>query len=182
VTGGTSDEAPLVARAVAGDREALGTLLDRHAAQARGMMGQILGPRADLDDLLGEARLRAVRGIEGFESRSAFATWYSQIAVHVALSEIRRRRRAEARPLPLPGSPGEDASRPAERRELRERLAAAVERLPPALRQVFDLVHREEIAPADVAERLAIPAATVRTRLFHARRRLREALDDLMSE
>jgi DNA-directed RNA polymerase specialized sigma24 family protein len=111
VTEGSSDEAPLVARAVAGDREALGTLLDRHAAQARGMMGQILGPRAELDDLLGEARLRAVRGIAAFESRSAFATWFSQIAIHVALSEIRRRRRADARPLPLPGSPGEDASR-----------------------------------------------------------------------
>lgn len=173
-------DAALVERACAGDRDALGALLDLHAGQARAMMAPIVGVRADLDDLIGESRLRALRAIGGFERRSAFATWYCRIAVNVALSELRRLRAAEARPLPLPGT-AEDASRPAERRELRERLAAAADRLPQALRQAFDLVHRDGLAPTEAAARLGVPAATVRTRLFHARRRLREALDDLMS-
>jgi RNA polymerase sigma-70 factor (ECF subfamily) len=69
----------------------------------------------------------------------------------------------------------------AERVELRERLAAAVDRLPPAMRQVFDLRHREGLEPTRIAASLGLPAATVRTRLFHARRRLKEALDDLVS-
>jgi RNA polymerase sigma-70 factor (ECF subfamily) len=178
---GDAEEASLVARAAAGDRDALGALLDRHGPQVRAMIAQVVGARADLDDLLQEARLRAVRSIAAFEARSAFATWFSRIGINVALSELRRLRAAAARPLPLPGE-GEDASRGAERRELRERLAAAADRLPPALRQVFDLVHVEGVAPSEVAERLGIPAATARTRLFHARRRLREALDDLVSE
>lgn len=183
LTADAPDEPRLVAAAVAGDRDALATLLDRHEGTARGMVLQMLGARADVDDLLQDARLRAVRSIGGFEGRSAFGTWFCRIAINLALSELRRRRRTDAAPLddaPPPVSP-DDPTRDAERVELRERLAAAVDRLPAGLRQAFDLVHRDGLAPTAAAERLGLPAPTVRTRLFHARRRLREALDDLVS-
>lgn len=179
------DEDRLVEAAVAGDATALGVLLDRHETQARAMALDLLGTRTDVDDLLQEARLRAVRAIAGFERRSAFATWFCRIAMNLALSELRRRRTAAAAPLEAAGDAvdrGPGPSLAAERRELRERLADALERLPAGLRQVFDLVHRDGGTPTAVAERLGLPAATVRTRLFHARRRLREALDDLVSE
>ena len=179
------DEARLVEAAVRGDAAALGTLLDRHEEQARAMALDLLGARTDVEDLLQDARLRAVRAIGTFERRSAFATWFCRIAMNLALSELRRRRTAAAAPLDAAGDAadrGPDPSLVAERRELRERLADALERLPAGLRQVFDLVHGGDSTPTAVAERLGLPAATVRTRLFHARRRLREALDDLVSE
>lgn len=180
-----AEEERLVEAAARGDAAALGTLLDRHERQARAMAADLLGPRTDLDDLLQEARLRAVRSIGTFQRRSAFATWYVRIAMNLALTELRRRRLVAAVPLEAAAdaaAPAADPSRDAERRELRERLADAVERLPAGLRAVFDLVHRGGEAPSAVAARLGLPAATVRTRLFHARRRLREALDDLVSE
>lgn len=174
------DEAPLVDAALAGDSAALSALIDRHETQVRAMVAQIVGARADLDDLMQDARLRAVRGIASFERRASFATWFSRIGMNVALSSLRRRRTEEAMPLDvIGGSP--DPQREAERRELRERLAAAVERLPAAHRQVFDMTHRDGLDSNAIAERLGLPAATVRTRLFHARRRLREVLDDLVS-
>lgn len=171
--------------AVRGDSAALAALFDRHDAQARAMVLDLLGARTDADDLLQDARLRAVAAIARFERRSSFATWYCRIALNLALTELRRRRAASAIPLDdgadaASAEPSPDVS--AERRELRERLADSVERLPAGLRRVFDMVHRDGIAPAAAAERLGIPAATARTRLFHARRRLREALDDLVSE
>jgi len=179
------DEERLVEAAVAGDGAALGSLLDRHEAEARAVARDLLGARADLEDLLQEARLRAVRSIGSFRRQSAFATWFCRISINLAISELRRRRPAAAAPLDaaadLPGG-GADPSLVAQRRELRERLADAVERLPAALRQVFDLVHRDGDTPLAISERLGLPAATVRTRLFHARRRLREALDDLVSD
>lgn len=183
LTADGSDEARLVADAVAGDRAALATLLDRHESAARGMILQMLGARADVDDLLQDARLRAIRSIGGFEGRSAFGTWFCRIAINLAVSELRRRRKADAAPLDVAPHPvsGDDPTRDAERVELRERLAAAVDRLPAGLRQAFDLVHRDGLAPTAAAERLGLPAPTLRTRLFHARRRLREALDDLVS-
>jgi RNA polymerase sigma-70 factor, ECF subfamily len=180
-----ADEEGLVAAAARGDAAALGALLDRHDRQARAMAADLLGPRTDLDDLLQEARLRAIRAIGSFEGRSAFGTWFSRIAMNLALSELRRRRLTAAAPIDDAAdaaAPAMDPSRNVERRELRERLADAVERLPAGLRAVFDSVHRDGESPGAVAERLGLPAATVRTRLFHARRRLREALDDLVSE
>lgn len=182
MTEDASDEARLVAAAVRGDGAALAALIARHEGAARGMVLQMLGARAEVDDLLQEARLRAVRSVGSFEGRSAFGTWFCRIALNLAVSELRRRRRTESAPLEDVAAPGDDPSRATERRELRERLAAAVDRLPAGLRQAFDLVHRDGLAPAAAAERLGLPAPTVRTRLFHARRRLREALDDLVSD
>lgn len=176
----SGDEAPLLDRALAGDRDALSALLDRHAGQVRAMIRDLVGARGPVEDLLQEARLRAVRGFPSFERRSKFATWFSRIGVNLAVSELRSRRQVEALPMSVEG--GEDPSRAAERRELRERMAAALDRLPAAQRQAFDLAYRDGLDSGEIGARLGLPAATVRTRIFHARRRLREALDAHLSD
>lgn len=176
------DEA-LVAEAVAGDRAALGELLTRHEGRVRGLLVQMLGPRGRLDDLVQDVRLKAVRGFARFRGDAAFTTWLHRIAVNTAISELRRRRTEEA----LSDEPSGREPPPelaAERRELRERLADAVDRLPPLLAEAFELRYHGGhggLDSAEIGRRLHVPAATVRTRLFHARRRLREALDDLLS-
>jgi RNA polymerase sigma-70 factor (ECF subfamily) len=174
------DDEALLALAVGGDSEALGELLTRSESRVRGLLAQMLGPRGRLDDLVQDVRLKAVRGFAGFRGESAFTTWLHRIAVNTAISELRRRRSDEALPEDLAGRepPPELA---AQRRELRERLAAAVERLPPLLAEAFELRYHLGIDSAEIGRRLEVPPATVRTRLFHARRRLREALDDLLS-
>lgn len=174
------DDEALLARAVAGDREAQGKLLTRHEARVRGVLAQMLGPRGRLDDLTQEVRLKAIRGFARFRGDALFTTWLHRIAVNTAISELRRRRSEESLPEEPPGrEPPPELS--AERRELRERLAAAVDKLPPLLAEAFELRYHEGIDSAAIGRRLDVPAATVRTRLFHARRRLREALDDLLS-
>jgi len=174
------DDEALLARAVGGDAEALGELLTRHESKVRGLMAQMLGPRGRLDDLVQDVRLNAVRGFARFRGDAAFTTWLHRISVNTAISELRRRRSEES----LPEEPAGREPPPelaAERRELRERLAAAVDRLPPLLAEAFELRYRTGIDSAEIGRQLDVPAATVRTRLFHARRRLREALDDLLS-
>lgn len=174
------DDEALLARAVAGDREAQGELLTRHESRVRGLLAQMLGPRGRLDDLVQEVRLKAVRGFAGFRRDAAFTTWLHRIAVNTAISEMRRRR-AEDSLADEPTSREPAPELAAERRELRERLAAAVDRLPPLLSEAFELRYRQNLDSIEIGRRLDVPAATVRTRLFHARRRLREALDDLLS-
>lgn len=63
-------------------------------------------------------------------------------------------------------------------RELAQRLAAALEHLPPQQREAFVLCEVEEMTSAQAAALADVPEATVRTRLFHARRRLRDLLDE----
>ena len=181
------DEALLVAAARAGDRAALATLLEREESRIDVLLSSTLGARHASADLAQEVRLRAVRGIAGFRGDAGFGTWVHRITMNVAISALRRLRAEAARPQPLPDEVEEtrsgrssDPARDAQRTELRERLAAAVDRLPPLMAEVFTLRHRQGLEPAQIADRLDVPAATVRTRLFHARRRLREALDDLV--
>lgn len=177
---GGVDDADRLARARAGDRGAFAELAAENDGAVRGALHQILGRRPEVDDLVQETWEKALRALPGFRGDAAFGTWATRIAMNLAISELRRRRRADAAALPeVPG--GSPPELHAERRELRERLAAAVDRLPPLLRQAFDLRYREDLDSTRAAERLGVPAATVRTRLFHARRRLREALDDLVS-
>lgn len=180
VTEAEGDEPRLVDAALGGDRVALATLLDRHSGQVRAMIHDLVGARGPVDDLLQEARLRVVRGISSFERRARFATWFSRIGVNLAVSELRKRRTQEALPVALAG--GDDPGRDAERVELRERMAAALDRLPPAQREAFDLAYRDGLDSTEIGARLGLPAATVRTRIFHARRRLREALDAYLSD
>ncbi len=178
-----SSEERLLERARAGDGDAFAELTTRHEPVVRGLLHRTLGARADVDDLLQETRLRALRALGGFRGGATFRTWISRIALNLAISEIRRRRVRETQPLDpdLTGA-GEEPWLQAGRIELRERLGAAVDRLPPALRQAFHMRYTEGFDATDIAARLRTPAATIRTRLFHARRRLRETLDDLVSE
>ncbi len=179
-TGG-GDEAALLALARAGDRAALGTLFEREVPRVvRALLLRTLGPRVALDDLVQDVRVKAVRGIEGFRGDASFGTWLHRITMNVAISTLRRMRRTDALPDEIT-SKGPGPALQAERTELRERLAAAVERLPPLMEEAFQLKYQEGFDAVTIAERLGVPAATVRTRLFHARRRLREALDDLVS-
>ena len=179
---GPDDERALLERARAGDREAFAELTCASTAQVSGMLFQMLGARADLDDLLQDTWTRALRALPGFRGDAAFSTWVSRIAVNLALSELRRRRIRETAPLEDRAGRQEEPWVHAGRVEIRERMAAAVDRLPPAMKEVFELRYRTGLDSRRISERLAIPAPTVRTRLFHARRRLREALDDLLAD
>ena len=177
-------EASLLVRAQSGDADAFCELTERHAPRLRGVLHGLLGARADVDDLLQDACIRALKALPGFRGDAKFGTWYGRIATNLAISELRRRRQRATVPLSEGAAEpavDDDPSRNTQRVELRERLAAAVDRLPPTMRQAFDLRHRRGLKPAQIALELDLPAATVRTRLFHARRRLREALHDLVS-
>lgn len=177
-------EAALLARARAGDAEAFSELTELHLPRLRGVLLGLLGARADVDDLLQDARMRALKSLPNFRGDAKFGTWFGRIATNLGISELRRRRLRAT--VPLSESHAEpsvdiDPSLQSQRVELRERLAAAVDRLPPAMRQVFELRHRRDLEPTQIARELNLAPVTVRTRLFHARRRLREALHDLVS-
>ncbi|HVL55353.1 MAG TPA: RNA polymerase sigma factor [Burkholderiaceae bacterium] len=184
------NDTALAARIAAGDEAALRLLMRRNNRTLFRAARSILGNDADAEDAVQEAYLAAFRGIDRFRGESRLSTWLTRIAINEALK--RRRASGRADVIVLRGeladeqqeesvaeSTGGPIDRPdhqALRAEVRRLIEAKIDALPDAFRTVFVLRAVEEMAVDEVAEALAIPEATVRTRFFRARAMLRESL------
>lgn len=177
------DEAALVARAVRGDRAAFGTLVERYAAVARRVARAVLGNPEDADDAAQDAMLSALVKLDQYDPRRPFGPWLLRIVANAATD--RRRRRSVRRVEPLDTGLTAGGQRPdttAERRALGERLRQALAELPPRRRMAVVLFDVEGYSHAEIAVILRIPEGTVRSEVFHARRRLRALLVDWKEE
>jgi RNA polymerase sigma-70 factor, ECF subfamily len=149
----------------------------------------ILKDRSEAEEAVQAAYLSAFASIGGFEGRSSLSTWLTRIVANEALGRLRAARRRQAhleregvavldsyRENLMRGSeaPAPDAA--VAREQLRRLLERAVAGLPDVFRTVFVLRDIEGLSVEDTAATLGIPAATVKTRLLRARRRLQEAL------
>ena len=150
----------------------------------------ILGNRAEAEDAVQSAYLRAFAAIRSFEGRSSLSTWLTRIAINEALGRVRaaKRRRAhledasvavldDYRDKLMQGSMSGMAPDKAQARaELRAIMEAAIAALPEPFRLVFVLREIEELGVEEVSATLGILPATVKTRHLRARRRLQQAL------
>ena len=181
--GGAPEDRELVARTLAGDRAAFGLLVERYADQARRVAHAALGDPDDGDDAAQDAFLRAFTKLDQYDQRRPFGPWLLRIVSNAATD--RRRRRSIRRTEPLESSLAGGGPRPdtnAERAALRERLRQALVTLPERRRLAVVLFDVEGYAHAEIAEILGIPEGTVRSEVFHGRRRLRELLSDWKEE
>ena len=138
----------------------------------------VLRQREDAEDVAQEAFARAYRRFRQLRDRTRFRAWLTRMTWRLALDRQRGEQRrvtrdaayAEARRPPLLVPPG-----PVERLRAQE-LWHAIDALPPKLRIVVVLASIERYGMDEVAALLGIPAGTVKSRLFEARRRLKEML------
>lgn len=149
----------------------------------------ILKDQAEAEEAVQAAYLAAFTNIRTFEGRSALSTWFTRIVVNEALG---RRRAAERRRRDLEqegiavidhyrealmrGSHAEAPDVALAREQIRRLLEQAVADLPDPFRTVFVLREIEGLSLEETAEILNVPVATVKTRLFRGRRRLRTVL------
>ncbi len=172
-------EADLVARTLSGDKAAFGVLVERYAAQARRVARAVLGDPDDADDAAQDGFLSALVKLGQYDARRPFGPWLMRIVANAATDRRRRRqvRRAESLdPSLVGGGPRPDAE--AVRSELADRLRAALAELPARRRTAVVLFDVEGYSHAEIAGILGIPEGTVRSEVFHARRRLRALLAD----
>jgi RNA polymerase sigma-70 factor (ECF subfamily) len=172
-------DAYLAASARVGDAKALALLVKRWNPKLVSHAWRLLGDAEAARDAAQEGWAEIVRSLPRLEDTSAFATWAYRIVsrrcARAIGGAIRRRRLAEAvaaEPAPKPelGLQQDEASDA-------ERLRRAIAALPPEQRAAIALFHLEEMSVAETAVALAVPAGTVKTRLMHARRKLRAALE-----
>jgi RNA polymerase sigma-70 factor (ECF subfamily) len=174
-----ADEAALVAQALAGDRAALGALVTLYEAPVRRLTRAILRNAADADDAAQEAMLSALVKLDQYDPHRPFGPWLLRIASNAAIDRRRRQRVREVSVL-RDDVASTDAlpDQQAERQALGERLRAALDQLPERYRLAVVLFDVEGYSHAEIADILGVAPGTVRSAVFHARRRLRVLLHD----
>lgn len=186
-----AEDAAIVGRVVAGDRDAFELLVERHRDRVFRLALRLCGgDRGRAEDVAQEAFLRAFRGLAGFEHGALFGTWLHRVTVNVAISEIRRRRaskRGAALSLDAPAgpedertlqveSPNVDPASDALADERRRHVLSAIDALEPELKVLVVLVNLEGRSYEEAAEIASVPIGTVRSRLHRAREILEERL------
>ncbi len=143
------------------------------------MCRRLAGNEADALDATQEALIAIARGIRRFDGRAAFTTWAYRVATNACLDELRRRRRRPAPGLPDDLGQGEVATTAALAIDVvADRLAidAALQELPEDFRAAVVLRDLCDLDYAEIAEVLAIPPGTVRSRIARGRAQLARRL------
>jgi RNA polymerase sigma-70 factor (ECF subfamily) len=134
----------------------------------------MVGDYEDARDVAQAAFVKAFSKLGSFDPRHRFFSWLYRIMVNEALNLIDRRRPGV--PLPPGLAVAVDPSAVLEATECAELVQTALRELPPESREVLVLRHFGELSYQEMAETLAIPEKTVKSRLFTARQRLGEIL------
>ena len=178
----------------AGDPEEFARLVDAYSGKIYRLASKMLNQQLDAEDVLQETFLKAYRGIKSFDGRSKISTWLFRIATNEALMVIRRKH-PDTVSIDEPIETEEGEQEPIQivdwcclpeeellSDETKERLDAAVQKLPEKLRVVFILRDINDLSTHETAEILGLTETAVKTRLSRARLRLREELSIYFSE
>jgi len=161
----------LVGRIARGEREAMRDLYTRHGDTLFRFALSLLGDAAAAEDAVQEAMLAVWCGAGGFSGRSSVRTWLLGVC-RTKAGDTLRKRAAEPAGLDLAalGASSACASGRVEFRECFAQLSAED-------RELILLVYVQGLRQSEVAEALGVPVGTVKSRAFHARRKLRALLD-----
>jgi len=172
----------LIARLQRGEPAAIGEVYDHHHEAVRAFAMRLLGDAASAEDLVHEVFIRLPKLLQNYRGDGSLRSFLTGIAANHARHHIRaaqRRRAAGERMLTQQSEqpPRPDPEHEAQGRQLVAALNRALDSLPDAQRVAFVLCEVEERSAAEAAKILDVPEATMRTRLFHARKKLRLQLE-----
>ena len=179
-TGEYSSDEMLVTRIAAGDKLAMQALFARHRASVYRWLLRFVGNESVAEDLLSDVFFDVWQQAGRFEGRAAVTTWLLSIARFKALSARRRRTHAELDET-IEATVADSADNPEialQKKSRSELVRAALMKLSPDHREIVDLVYYHEKSVEDCALILGIPAATVKTRLFYARKKLADQVQE----
>jgi len=173
----TSDEV-LVQLIAGGDKDAMRVLFARHNVRVFRFLTRIVGNDATAEDLLNEVFVEVWRNAGRFEARSRASTWILAIARFKALASMRRRQHDELddEASEMIEDTADDPEVSVQKTERSALLQQCLQQLSVAHRQVVDLVYYHEQSIEEVAEIIGVPASTVKTRVFYARKRIAELM------
>lgn len=172
----------LIERAQAGDTTAFRQIFVSHRNDVARVVFRMIGPSAEIEDVVQEVFLHVYRSLKSFRGESRFSTWLYRLAINVTRMHLRR---ARSRPrLTLVEAPEESpdgitCESPdilVERQDRVRALYRLLESLSEKKREVLVMHDFDGVPAKEIAEVFGIPVLTVRTRLFYARKELYAAM------
>lgn len=182
----------LVERVREGDKQAFGLLVEKYRRKVIRLLSRMVRNAEDLEDIAQETFIKAYRALPQFRGDAAFYTWLYRIAVNTAKNHLVSRGKAmrtvSDQAMNDEDEPDErlvaqDVSTP-ETELLSKQVAIAVneavDALPDELRQAITLREMEGMSYEEIAEYMACPIGTVRSRIFRAREAIASKLRPIL--
>jgi RNA polymerase sigma-70 factor, ECF subfamily len=175
----TSDDRALIKAIAGGDAKALERLFARNQTRVFRYLTRVVRNEAVAEELLNEVFLGVWQSASRYEGRSEPSTWLISIAHNKAVSALRKKREVSGYDEETAGQIEDDADTPevtSQKMDKAAQMRAAMKGLSTEHREILDLVYYQEQSVSEVADILGIPEATVKTRMFYARKKLSELL------
>ena len=165
-----------------GDKEALGTLYDRHSRTAYSLAYRMMGNRPAAEDLVQEAFLQVWRPAGSYRvERGSVRTWILSIlnnrGIDMLRSSASRRRTQDRVEAQTPSSQSSEAFAETWRNSQREQVREALRGLPPEQLKVLELAYFSGYTHKEIAELLDLPLGTVKGRMRLGLKKIREYFD-----
>jgi RNA polymerase sigma-70 factor, ECF subfamily len=192
-SGDALDDRELVARAQKGDRAAFRGLFERYSRRAYSLAFGVVRNPDDALDVVQDAFIKAHRHLDKFEGQASFYTWLYRIVMNLAIDHLRKNRRQKTVdfsdtsmdegglgeesliPRIIGGNPG----RALMDKEIRDRIATALDELSDNHRAVLVMRELEGLSYEEMAQAMGCSKGTIMSRLFHARKNMQKRLIDL---
>jgi RNA polymerase sigma-70 factor (ECF subfamily) len=173
---GTSSDEALIERIADCDQLAMRTLFARHRVVVYRWLLRLVKDNAIAEDLLSDVFLDVWRQAATFEGHSSVSTWLLAIARNKAISARRRRPDVELNDelTSTLADPADDPELMLQKKDREEALRRSMARLSQGHAEIIDLVYYHGKSVKEVAEVMGLNAATVKTRMFYARKKLAE--------
>jgi RNA polymerase sigma-70 factor (ECF subfamily) len=183
----------LVERTIQGDREAFGALAERYYRMISVLAIQKTGHRADAEDIVQEAYVKAFRALPSLREGSKFAAWIYNITLKLCIDWLRRRERRDGT-VPFDDDalghstsgrlarPNQRIGEDLETQDEQARILRSMGALPDKYRLVITLRYVRKMSYKDIADHLGEPAGTIANRLHRATRMLQDRLGRPVTE
>jgi RNA polymerase sigma-70 factor (ECF subfamily) len=166
----------LAASARAGDARAFERLAARWQPKLLGHAWRLTGEADLARDVVQDAWVQIARGLRRLDDAAAFPAWAFRIVTRRAAKSIRQRQKARRIADTVGAHPNDAPALEAERNADAATVAAALKSLPPDQRAAMALFYLEDLSVAEIAVALQAPVGTIKTRLMHGRKKIRDAL------
>src|SRR6202522_2614566 len=189
-----AEDDELIRAAQKGNRGAFDTLVRRYDQSVLRLALHMLGNEQDAQDVHQEAFIKAYRHLGNFRFECSFYTWLYRIVTNLCLDQLRRRKSRREDPATVLDASGDEMDlmanitdgramanpgRELDRKVMSERINAALEKLTPRERTVFELKHYQGLKLRTIGEMLSTTEETAKNTLFRATRKLRLNLAEL---
>jgi RNA polymerase sigma-70 factor, ECF subfamily len=175
----TMPDEVLIALIATYDSNAMHELYVRHSTRVFRFLLRLLGDAAAAEDLVSEVFLEIWRHAGQFEARSKVSTWMLAIARYKVAAWHRRRPpcdQADESAIEALADPADGPELAAQKQACGTIIRECLKQLSPAHREVLDLIYYQEQSIAEAAQIVGVPQNTIKTRAFHARKRIAQLM------